>query len=178
MSAETKAARAYARAAFEVAKARGELARWSEMLGLLSAIAEDEAMRRQIASPIMGRDKLTGLVLDIARGRLSPEAENLVRLLGENGRLGLLSLIAREFEDLRREDEGRLEVRVVSAKPLDAAAQARLDEALARRFGKRISLSNEIDESLIGGAIVYAEDQVIDGSMRGRLQGLAQAVVR
>lgn len=178
MSEIAKAARAYARAAFEVAKARGQQAKWSEMLAFLAAVANDADMARLIASPTIGRDKLAELMLNVAQGRLTPEGENLVRLLAENARLALLPLIAVEFEELRRAEEGRMDVRVVSAKPLGSDEQAKLVEALGKRLGKVITLANEVDESLIGGAIVYAGDLVIDGSMRGRLQGLANAVVR
>lgn len=178
MSEIAKAARAYARAAFEVAEAKGQQAKWSEMLAFLAAVAADADMRRLIASPSISRDKLVELVLNVAQGRLSTEGENLVRLLGENARLDILPLVAEEFEQLRRAREGRMDVRVVSAKPLSADEQAKLVDALGKRLGKVITLANEIDESLIGGAIVYAGDLVIDGSMRGRLQGLANAVVR
>ncbi|HET19914.1 MAG TPA: F0F1 ATP synthase subunit delta [Chromatiales bacterium] len=178
MSEIAKAARAYARAAFEVAEAKGQQAKWSEMLAFLAAVAADADMGRMIASPSISRDKLVELVLNVAQGRLSAEGENLVRLLGENARLDILPLVAVEFEELRRAREGRMDVRVVSAKPLSADEQSKLVDALGKRLGKVITLANEIDESLIGGAIVYAGDLVIDGSMRGRLQGLANAVVR
>ena len=178
MSEIAKAARAYARAAFEVAEAKGQQAKWSEMLAFLAAVAADADMRRLIASPSISRDKLVELVLNVAQGRLSAEGENLVRLLGENARLDILPQVAEEFEQLRRAREGRMDVRVVSARPLSPDEQAKLVDALGKRLGKVITLANEIDESLIGGAIVYAGDLVIDGSMRGRLQGLANAVVR
>jgi len=178
MSEIAKAARAYAKATFEVAVAKGQQAKWSEMLAFLAAVAADADMECIIASPSISRDKLAGLMLKVAKGKLSAEGENLVRLLAENARLAALPQIAEEFEALRRSAEGRMDVRVVSAKPLSTAEQARLASALGKRLGKVITLANEIDESLIGGAIVYAGDLVIDGSMRGRLQDLATAVVR
>ncbi len=178
MSEIAKAARAYAKATFEVAKAQGQQAKWSEMLAFLAAVAADSDMGRMIASPSISRDKLAELMLNVAQGHLSAQGANLVRLLAENARLALLPLIAVEFEALRQAAEGRMDVRVVSAKPLSADEQSQLASALGKRLGKVITLANEIDESLIGGAIVYAGDLVIDGSMRGRLQGLANAVVR
>lgn len=178
MSEIAKAARAYARATFEVAEAQGQQAKWSEMLAFLAAVAADADMERMIASPSISRDKLAELMLKVAEGKLSAEGENLVRLLAENARLAALPHIAAEFEELRRAAEGRMDVRVVSAMPLSAAEQTQLASALGKRLGKVITLANEIDESLIGGAVVYAGDLVIDGSMRGRLQDLANAVVR
>jgi F-type H+-transporting ATPase subunit delta len=80
------------------------------------------------------------------------------------------------FRRLRAEAEKRLRVRVVSAVPLDEDQSRRMREALARRFDHDIELENEIDETLIGGAVVYAGDEVIDGSLRGRLQQLSSSL--
>jgi len=62
--------------------------------------------------------------------------------------------------------------------PLDEDQSKRLRDALARRFERDIELENEIDEGLIGGAVVYAGDEVIDGSLRGRLQQLSSSLAR
>ena len=67
-------------------------------------------------------------------------------------------------------------MRVVSAIPLDEDQAGRMREALARRFDCEIELDNEIDKSVIGGAVVYAGDQVIDGSLRGRLDKLSNSL--
>ncbi|NIP18871.1 MAG: ATP synthase F1 subunit delta, partial [Xanthomonadales bacterium] len=75
--------------------------------------------------------------------------------------------IGRLFGRLRQEAEKRLQVRVVSAIPLDEDQAVRMREALEKRFESEIVLENEIDDSVLGGAIVYAGDQVIDGSLRG-----------
>jgi F-type H+-transporting ATPase subunit delta len=79
---------------------------------------------------------------------------------------------------LRAKAERRLQVRVVSAVPLDSAQSARMREALAKRYACQIELDNEIDRDLIGGAVIYAGDEVIDGSLRGRLQKLSGSLVR
>ena len=66
---------------------------------------------------------------------------------------------------------------MVSAVPLDDDQAGRMREALARRFECEIELENEIDERVIGGAVIYAGDEVIDGSLRGRLQKLSSSLV-
>lgn len=178
MSENAKTARAYARASFEVAGSKVERAKWSEMLAFLAAVTTDADMGRLMAAPGVSNDQLSDVFLKVAEGHLSIQCANLVRLLAENGRLSLLPLIAQEFESLRREEEGRMEVRVVSAMQLKEQEKIQLASALGKRLGKIITLDDEVDESLIGGAIVYAGDLVIDGSIRGRLQGLANAVAR
>jgi F-type H+-transporting ATPase subunit delta len=67
---------------------------------------------------------------------------------------------------------------VVSAVPLDEEQSARMREALARRFACQIELDNEIDQGVIGGAVIYAGDEVIDGSLRGRLHKLSSSLLR
>ena len=85
--------------------------------------------------------------------------------------------IAALYKQLRAEAEKRLDVRVVSAVPLDEAQAERMKAALARRFEREISLHNEIDPEVLGGAVIYAGDQVIDGSLKGRLNRLQASLV-
>ncbi len=178
MSENAKTARAYARACFEVAQSPVERSKWSEMLGFLAAVSLDPDMLRLMSSPSVHRDRLAEVLLQVASGRLTVQGENFVRLLAENARVEALPLIAQEFEALCREADGRMSVCVVSAKELKEQEKIQLASALGKRLGKIITLDNKVDASLIGGAIVYAGDLVIDGSIQGRLQGLANAVIR
>jgi F-type H+-transporting ATPase subunit delta len=93
-------------------------------------------------------------------------------VLADNDRLSLCSEISRMFEQLRADAEKRLNVRVVSAVALQEADIQRMRSALAKRFDREITLSNEVDADVLGGAIIYAGDQVIDGSLLGRLKRL------
>jgi F-type H+-transporting ATPase subunit delta len=178
MSENAKTARAYARACFEVTQSKVERTKWSEMLDFLAAVSLDADMLRLMSSPAVHRDRLAEVVLKVASGRLTTQGENLVRLLAENGRMHVLPLIAQEFAALCREAYGQMNVRVVSAMALKEQEKIQLASALGKRLGKIITLDNDVDASLIGGAVVYAGDLVIDGSIRGRLQGLANAVIR
>jgi F-type H+-transporting ATPase subunit delta len=90
--------------------------------------------------------------------------------------MDLLPFIRDEFDALLRDAEATLEVGVTSAQALDEAAQARLNEALARRYGRRIQLNLHQDPALVAGIVLEVEGEVIDGSMRGRLQRLAGAL--
>ena len=77
---------------------------------------------------------------------------------------------------LKQEAEGKIEVRVRSAHELSKKQQDQISKSMAKRLGKEVSLTTEIDESLIAGAVITAGDLVIDGSASGRIDKLSQAV--
>jgi len=178
MSSTTTLARPYAKAAFALAQEAQALARWDEMLNLASAITTDPAMAELLDSPQLSSAKAARMIADMGGEAFDGRFRDYLAVLAGNARLLLLPEITRLFQRLRAEAEKRLQVRVVSAVPLDEDQSSRLREALARRFERDIELENEIDEALIGGAVVYAGDEVIDGSLRGRLQQLSSSLAR
>jgi F-type H+-transporting ATPase subunit delta len=176
MSSLTTLARPYAKAAFELARDDNGLAAWDDMLGLAGALVADDAMARLLESPQMSSAKAVAVMTDAAGDAFDALFRDYLSVLASNGRLPLLPEIGALFRRLRAEAEKRLSVRVVSAIALDDDQAARLKDALARRFEREIELVSEIDAGIIGGAVVYAGDQVIDGSLRGRLQKLANSL--
>ena len=102
--------------------------------------------------------------------------QNFIGLLADNDRLAYLPEIAMEFEHLRAEAEKIVDVDVTSAIALDEPQQQKIAAAMRERLGRNVRLHCEIDESLLGGAVVRAGDLVIDGSLRGRLDRLAGAL--
>jgi F-type H+-transporting ATPase subunit delta len=110
-------------------------------------------------------------LLDTVQGKA------LLALLAENDRLAVLPEIAAQFDTLKAEAENKVKAKLVSATAVDAAVAARVKQALEKRLGREVELTLEVDPSLIGGAIVRAEDMVIDGSVRTRLEQLARAMV-
>jgi F-type H+-transporting ATPase subunit delta len=176
MSSLETLARPYAKAAFELAQGENALARWDDMLGLARAIVEDESMAKLLESPDIGDRQAATVLADIGADAFDGRFRDFLTVLAFNGRLPLLPQISGLYRGLREEAEKRLSVRVVSAIPLDENQSARLREALASRFDREIELENEIDAAVIGGAVVYAGDQVIDGSLRGRLQKLSNSL--
>lgn len=178
MSSLATLARPYAKAAFALAEGEQALARWEEMLDLASAIATDESMAALLDSPEVKAAKVAQVIVDAGGERFNDRFRGYLAVLADNGRLPLLPEIASLYRALRAEAEKRLQVRVVSAVPLDESQAGRMREALARRFECEIELENEIDERVIGGAVIYAGDEVIDGSLRGRLQKLSSSLVK
>lgn len=175
MSSAESLARPYARAAFDLANEAGALADWSSKLEFAASVARDPQVQTLIGNPAFGGDKLVGLFLP--QGEKADSAfANFVATLAANRRLPILADVADGFAALKRAAEGVLKVNVRAAVALDAAQADALKAALAKRFGRQIELTSTIDESVIGGAIIDAGDTVIDGSVRGRLERLAQTL--
>ena len=177
MSELITVARPYAQAAFDLARENGALSRRSDSLEFAAAVAGDETMAETIESPAMTVEKRAELFISIRADYLDDNGRNFIRLLAENGRLPALPEIAGLYEKLRSEEEGSIEARVISARPLNDVQQAEIIAALKKRFAREITLQCETDESMLGGAIIRAGDTVIDGSMRGRLEKFATALV-
>ena len=106
----------------------------------------------------------------------SEHGTNFLKLLLEYGRVSVLPEISDHFETLKADVDNSVDVTITSATAMSAAQQDEMVAALKARFGREINLSTEIDETLIGGAVIRAGDVVIDGSLRSRLNGLANAL--
>lgn len=171
-------ARPYANAAFDVAKNSGELDRWSRMLAFLAAASGERAMRVLLAAPEVEEVQKAHRLIDVCGDELNVHARRFVQVLAANKRLPLLAEIQAQFEALRAEEQATLEVVVTSAYPLSEAELDKLRSALSRRFDKEVSMESQVDRALIGGAVIRAGDTVIDGSIRGKIAKLAEAVQR
>lgn len=178
MSDQTTAARPYAKAAFEFAQDKGSLEAMSGMLSFCAAVVANEEMAKVVANPKLGKAKLTEIVLAVCKDKIDDAGENLLKLLVENQRLAALPAIAVQFEALKAEAEGKVEAVVIAAKATSDEYLAKIGTALKKRLGRDVIVSSEIDESLLGGAIIKAGDLVIDGSMRGRIEQLATSMSR
>jgi F-type H+-transporting ATPase subunit delta len=173
MSDQTTIARPYARAVFDQARAENSLESWSEMLTLAAIIAKDPMMSSMLDNPLIARDRITEMFLDVAGERFSEGGRNLVRTLAVHDRLAILPEIARLFEERKAGAENWLEAQVISAYPINADQEQILIQALARRFGRTINITVQVDRTLIGGAIIHVGDIVIDGSLRAGLTQMA-----
>lgn len=174
MSSLTTLARPYAKAAFELAQAGNDLAGWDDMLTLAGAIAADESVAGLLENPHVGGTRAVKLLADIGGEHFHDQFRDFISVLGANNRLALLPEITVLYRRLRQQAEQRLSVRVVSAVPLEEDQSSRMRDALAKRFAREIELESEIDPSVLGGAVIYAGGQVIDGSLLGRLRRLEQ----
>jgi F-type H+-transporting ATPase subunit delta len=126
--------------------------------------------------PNVTAQNLEALVLGVAGDRVDGAGRNLVQVLVENGRLALLPQIRSLFDALRREHEGVMEVRIVSAMPMSDGQVRELVERLERAHRRRVSAKVEVDRDLIGGVRLLIGDKVIDATVRGKLDAMAAAL--
>lgn len=171
-------ARPYAEAAFKAALDAHALAPWEEGLALAGAIAADPEMTALLANPRLGRPDKRAVFFGVGGERLPMPVRNLVTLLIDADRAGLLPEIARQFEALRRAHENILQVTIVSAKPMADAERDALAATLAAKHGRRVVATVKVDETLIGGARIHVGDEVIHGSVRDALDQMALALSR
>jgi F-type H+-transporting ATPase subunit delta len=180
MAENSAIARPYAHAIFELANDVGQLADWSDALHAAGEVVSDSRVAALIGAPATDKPQLISLIADIAgkvaSGADSGKLSNLIKLLVENGRLTALPEIARAFDALKADVENLVEVTLVAASPVDDAQQAKIVAALKKRFGREVRLKFELDEGLIGGARLQADDLVIDGSVSSGLEKLATAL--
>jgi len=177
MAEKSTVARPYALAAFELAKEKDELAKWSEMLQFAAMVAVDETMQQYIGNPKVSRDALGKLFLGICEGQMTDMGSNFIKVLIDNHRLDVLPEIAMLYEQHRAEAERTVDAEVISAFPLSEAQQNLLAEKLKQRLGRSVNLIAKVDPNLLGGAIVRAGDLVIDGSVNGQVDKLANALM-
>ena len=176
MAEASTIARPYAEAVFKLADAEGKLAEWSSVLANIAAVAADERIRTAVGDPNLSAAKVAGLFISVLSGKLSGDAENLVRVLAENSRLDVLAEIRTQYEILRNEREGVVEADVHTAFDLEDAQLADLVARLEKKTGRKVKASVRVDKNLIAGVKVVLGDKVIDGSARAQLGALENAL--
>ncbi len=167
-------ARPYAKAAFEVAMADSGLESWSNMLAVVAAVTEDDAVASMLSSPALASEQLAQSLIDICDEELDNRGQNFIRLLAENKRLTLLPEIATLFEILKADQEKSVDVEITTAFEISSDVSKQLAQALKTRLQRDINLSTRVNQRLIGGAVIRAGDTVIDNSVRGKLSKLAE----
>ena len=127
-------------------------------------------------------EDLTGVAKVVGEGSVfaggSEHGTNFLKLLLENGRVGVLPEIADHFEALKAKVENTVDAVITSAAALSAEQEAAIASSLKAKLGRDVRVTTEIDENLIGGAVIRAGDVVIDGSLRARLEGLANSLIK
>ena len=176
MSNVTTLARPYAKAAFVLAQADNTTGSWNDMLALASSLVSEESMAALLQSPEVSSTQIVELLSDIAGDSFDDRFRGYLSVMAENKRFSLIPEIAALYQKLVEEADKLLRVKVVSAFALEENQATRLKDALARRYEREILLESEVDSSIIGGAIVYAGGEVIDGSLKDRLAKLSNSL--
>ena len=172
MAEKTTIARPYAKAVFALAREQGKLDAWLETLVRAATVVTDTRVEPLLSNPRVTPTGLADLVIDIAGGGLDETGRNFFKVLAANRRLGYLPEIAAIFAHLKSEAERSIDVTVTSAVLLSADQQKKLAAAVEKRLARTVRLHSKLDPSLIGGAVLRADDLVIDGSLKGRLDRL------
>ncbi len=176
MSKNRTFARPYAKAAFELAQSDKDFAKWSLMLEQAALVASNKQASALAKDPQFGTKQLVDLYLSLGKDIYSEQMQNFIKVLGRFKRLSLLPEIASLFEEMRALAERVMNVKLTSAFALNDKDQERFVKALKNRLHCDIELHCQVDESIMGGAIIRSGDLVIDGSIRGRLAKLSDAV--
>ncbi|MDP1651535.1 MAG: F0F1 ATP synthase subunit delta [Rhodocyclaceae bacterium] len=175
MAENVTVARPYAEAAFELARAGGALPAWQSALERMAAASADARMLECITDPRVSPAALAELFLGVA-GELTAEQKNFASVLVDNRRLSVLPEISVLYGELKNALEGTHDAVVSSAFPLDAAQLSKLVADLEAKLGYKIEATVELAPELIGGVRIALGDQVIDASVRGKLNAMAVAL--
>lgn len=169
-------ARPYAKAAFENALADGSLDKWSSMITLSAAVSTEEGVSTILSSPSLSSDQIAEAFIGVCGDELDTKGKNFVSLLAENKRLVLLPEISTLFETLKANQEMSVDVEITTAFEISSDVSNKLAQALKDRLKREILLTTNVDQNLIGGAVIRAGDNVIDSSVRGKLSKLAESM--
>lgn len=164
-------AKRYAEAVFETARAHDSFDRWSSDLAAIARAQEDPQISRLLATPAVGMSAKES-ILNQYLAEASPQARNLARLLLRKGRFHLAPRIAEQYRALLNEYRGIATARVASAVPLTEEQVEAIARRLSAMTGRSVVVETSVDPSIIGGIVARVGDQLIDASVRGRLEAL------
>jgi F-type H+-transporting ATPase subunit delta len=169
-------ARPYADALFKAQAS--DLAGTAAWLDELAAIAENALLQQFVDSPKVSDEQAFELISEVVQKNVAlPETgKNFLHLLIENRRLSALPVIAQQYRALMNAQGGTADAVVFSAFPIDAAALADLSSTLEKRFVRKLNVSVELDAALIGGIRVVVGDEVLDTSVKARLEQMKSAL--
>ena len=168
----------YALALFELARDAKAIDQVEQSLAAVrDALAQSPDFKALTASPVVSRGAASQAVLAVATELgVDPTTCSFLGVLAENRRLGQLPAIIRAFRQLASRFRGEVNAEVTSAHPLDADQVAELKQQLRQRVGSEVSVDLAVDPALLGGLVVRIGSQMIDSSIRTRLNALASAM--
>ena len=175
MSEVTTIARPYAKAAFEFAVEQKAVDSWLSMLLFAAEVSKDDTVQQVIHSS-MAPEQLAQLFNQICGEQLNEQGQNLIRVMAENGRLSVLPAVVAEFSAWKAELDKELEAQITSAAALSEAEKAKIQKSLEARYQRTVRLNCQLDPSLMAGLVIKIGDDIIDASVRSKLNRLAEAL--
>ncbi|WP_312984981.1 F0F1 ATP synthase subunit delta [Atlantibacter sp.] len=175
MSEFVTVARPYAKAAFDFAVENQSVDRWQDMLAFAAEVTKNEQMA-ELLSGALAPETLAESFIAVCGDQLDAHGQNLIKVMADNGRLKVLPDVLEQFIRLREAREATVEVEVTSATALNEEQLEKISVAMEKRLSRKVKLNCKIDKSVVAGVIIRAGDMVIDGSVRGRLERLADVL--
>ena len=171
-------ARVYAEALFEVARDNEKLDVIHEQLDeFAGAVAENRDLQVFLFSPYFSSaEKREGISRAVSGAE--PELINFLELLVDKHRMPEIFRIRREFEELWKRENRRIDVTVTSAVELDSAVVEKIGQEVERQTGEEVDLSSRVDEEILGGIVLQVGNMVLDASIRSRLEKLRKSVAQ
>ena len=167
-------ARPYADALFQASgSGAADTAAW---LDELAPVAADEQLRQYADNPRTTPEQVFSLVAGLIKTSLPAMAQNFLRTVIDNGRLAALPEIADQYRALKNAQQGAFDAVVYSAFAIDSTALADLSGVLEKRFARKLNLQVELQPELIGGIRVVVGDEVLDTSIKARLEHMKSAL--
>ncbi len=177
MAQRDTAARRYAEAAFEIALRDDAVDRWRRELETAASVLGDERLAAVLSNPAIAHERRAEVVDKTLATAVSDQTRNLVQLMLRRGRIEQLPRVAAEFRRLDNRRQGITEATATAAAPLTPEEIRALTARLEQFTGGRVELDVAVDPDLLGGLVVRVGDQLIDGSVRGRLERLRNRLV-
>lgn len=173
----SSAATRYAQAVFSLGKERGTLDVWQSDLTDLATLTGDSRVSTYLSNPSITADTKLATLEATLPSTVQPELRNLAKLLVVRGRTNLIPQIREIFEDQVRAERGITVAQVTTSEPLTAEEESLVREKLAAMTGNTIEITATVDPDIIGGIVVRIGDQVIDGSVRNKLERMRTRLV-
>jgi len=173
-----EAARVYAEALFDVAKEKGKLDSIREQLAQFAdALDSNRELQVFFFSPYFSSaEKVDGLKRAVDGA--DPELLNFLELLIEKQRMPAIFRIRREFEEMWKRENRRIDVTVTSAVELDPEVVGKIGEEIEKQTGQRVELASRVEEGILGGIVLQVGNMVLDASIRSRLEKLRKSVAQ
>ena len=172
------AARVYAEALFEVGRDKGKLDALQQQLGQVAdAVDRNRELQVFFFSPYLSSTE-KGEGIDRAITGAEPELINFLELLVDKHRMPEIFRIRREFDELWKRENRRIDVTVTSAVELDPAVVGKIGQEVERQTGEEVDLASKVDDEILGGIVLQVGNMVLDASIRSRLEKLRKSVAQ
>lgn len=170
-------ARPYAEALFRVAR-NEDLAKWTALTAELAVVGANSDIQELAVNPKLDKTRVVDLLLSLVKSEGNKELRNFIEVLVENDRVNLLPEIGTQFHALKNASEGTADAEIISAFPMTDAQLQELLKTLEKRFLRKLNATAvSVDSALIGGVIVTVGDEMLDLSVRARLQKMQETLV-